>query len=32
MERGTPFARSLRLQRLHHHDPDRLFIVPLDHS
>ncbi|MEV0024194.1 2-amino-4,5-dihydroxy-6-oxo-7-(phosphonooxy)heptanoate synthase [Streptomyces atroolivaceus] len=26
------FARSLRLQRLHHHDPGRLFIVPLDHS
>ncbi|MFJ9039016.1 2-amino-4,5-dihydroxy-6-oxo-7-(phosphonooxy)heptanoate synthase [Streptomyces sp. NPDC102406] len=29
---NAPFARSLRLQRLHHHDPERLFIVPLDHS
>jgi 2-amino-4,5-dihydroxy-6-oxo-7-(phosphonooxy)heptanoate synthase len=26
------FARRLRLQRLHHHDEERLFIVPLDHS
>ncbi|CAM5679848.1 fructose-bisphosphate aldolase [Streptomyces avidinii] len=29
---NTPFARSLRLQRLHHHDPARLLVVPLDHS
>ncbi|WP_267242322.1 2-amino-3,7-dideoxy-D-threo-hept-6-ulosonate synthase [Streptomyces sp. PR69] len=28
----APFARRLRLQRLHRHDPERLFIVPLDHS
>ncbi|MGF1429272.1 2-amino-3,7-dideoxy-D-threo-hept-6-ulosonate synthase [Kitasatospora sp. LaBMicrA B282] len=26
------FARRLRLQRLHHHDEERLFVVPLDHS
>ncbi|MFJ8077201.1 2-amino-3,7-dideoxy-D-threo-hept-6-ulosonate synthase [Streptomyces sp. NPDC096176] len=26
------FARKLRLQRLYRHDPDRLLIVPLDHS
>ncbi|MCQ4041454.1 2-amino-3,7-dideoxy-D-threo-hept-6-ulosonate synthase [Streptantibioticus rubrisoli] len=26
------FARRIRLRRLHHHDPERLFIVPLDHS
>ncbi|MFJ9527948.1 2-amino-4,5-dihydroxy-6-oxo-7-(phosphonooxy)heptanoate synthase [Streptomyces cyaneofuscatus] len=32
MAPNAPFARSLRLQRLHHHDPERLFIVPLDHS
>ncbi|POX48599.1 2-amino-4,5-dihydroxy-6-one-heptanoic acid-7-phosphate synthase [Streptomyces sp. Ru71] len=27
-----PFARRLRLNRLHHHTPGRLLIVPLDHS
>lgn len=26
------FARQLRLQRLHHHDEERLLVVPLDHS
>lgn len=26
------FARRLRARRLHHHDHDRLLIVPLDHS
>ncbi|MCK1798566.1 2-amino-3,7-dideoxy-D-threo-hept-6-ulosonate synthase [Streptomyces sp. XM4193] len=26
------FARGLRLRRLHRHDPQRLFLVPLDHS
>lgn len=26
------FARSVRRHRLHHHDPGRLLIVPLDHS
>lgn len=26
------FARALRLRRLYHHDPQRLFLVPLDHS
>ncbi|MBN3930690.1 2-amino-4,5-dihydroxy-6-one-heptanoic acid-7-phosphate synthase [Streptomyces verrucosisporus] len=29
---NTSFARRLRLHRLHRHDPDRLFVVPLDHS
>ncbi|MDT0443839.1 2-amino-3,7-dideoxy-D-threo-hept-6-ulosonate synthase [Streptomyces johnsoniae] len=32
MINNTSFARRLRLQRLHHHDPERLFVVPLDHS
>ncbi|ARQ70951.1 2-amino-3,7-dideoxy-D-threo-hept-6-ulosonate synthase [Streptomyces marincola] len=32
MTDNTSFARRLRLRRLHHHDPERLFIVPLDHS
>src|SRR5256884_1827182 len=27
----APFARTLRLDRLHHHS-DRLFVVPLDHA
>lgn len=26
------FARALRLRRLFHHDPQRLLLVPLDHS
>lgn len=26
------FARSLRLRRLYHHNPNRLMITPLDHS
>ncbi|MCE7080571.1 2-amino-3,7-dideoxy-D-threo-hept-6-ulosonate synthase [Streptomyces sp. ST2-7A] len=26
------FARALRLSRLHHHHPERLLVVPLDHS
>jgi 2-amino-4,5-dihydroxy-6-oxo-7-(phosphonooxy)heptanoate synthase len=29
---NVPFARQLRLQRLHRHDDQRLFVVPLDHS
>ncbi|WP_137994285.1 2-amino-3,7-dideoxy-D-threo-hept-6-ulosonate synthase [Streptomyces vilmorinianum] len=29
---NTSFARRLRLQRLHRHDPERLLVVPLDHS
>jgi 2-amino-4,5-dihydroxy-6-oxo-7-(phosphonooxy)heptanoate synthase len=32
MTANASFARSLRLQRLHHHDPERLLVVPLDHS
>ncbi|MET9442735.1 2-amino-3,7-dideoxy-D-threo-hept-6-ulosonate synthase [Streptomyces sp. NPDC006610] len=32
MNAHLPFARRLRLQRLHRHAPDRLLIVPLDHS
>ena len=29
---NSPFARRLRLSRLHRHRADRFFIVPLDHS
>nr|WP_042195197.1 2-amino-3,7-dideoxy-D-threo-hept-6-ulosonate synthase [Kibdelosporangium sp. MJ126-NF4]CEL21781.1 2-amino-3,7-dideoxy-D-threo-hept-6-ulosonate synthase [Kibdelosporangium sp. MJ126-NF4]CTQ92561.1 2-amino-3,7-dideoxy-D-threo-hept-6-ulosonate synthase (EC 2.5.1.-) [Kibdelosporangium sp. MJ126-NF4] len=29
---NNSFARRLRLRRLHRHDPERLLIVPLDHS
>ncbi|MEC4019420.1 2-amino-3,7-dideoxy-D-threo-hept-6-ulosonate synthase [Streptomyces sp. H27-D2] len=32
MALNTSFARQVRLKRLHRHAPDRLFIVPLDHS
>ncbi|MEU5696921.1 2-amino-3,7-dideoxy-D-threo-hept-6-ulosonate synthase [Actinosynnema sp. NPDC020468] len=29
---NEPFARKMRMRRLHHHDDDRLLVVPLDHS
>lgn len=29
---NASFARRLRLRRLHHHDQERLLVVPLDHS
>ncbi|WP_020674098.1 2-amino-3,7-dideoxy-D-threo-hept-6-ulosonate synthase [Amycolatopsis nigrescens] len=32
MSFNDPFARRLRLRRLHRHDSERLLIVPLDHS
>jgi 2-amino-4,5-dihydroxy-6-oxo-7-(phosphonooxy)heptanoate synthase len=32
MSFNDSFARRLRLRRLHHHDEERLLIVPLDHS
>ncbi|MFF1874704.1 2-amino-3,7-dideoxy-D-threo-hept-6-ulosonate synthase [Kitasatospora herbaricolor] len=32
MALNTSFARQVRLKRLHRHHPERLFVVPLDHS